>query len=94
MAASIDPVDKAKETVEKYKLTFDLACQLNVKKLSEKTGAFYDEKNGFAQGAGFIIDPEGKVADAVYSTGPIGRYTASECLGMIDFFVKRASKNK
>ncbi|HEU4319701.1 MAG TPA: hypothetical protein VFS66_06430 [Acidimicrobiia bacterium] len=34
---------------------------------------------------GFLVNPEGTIINAVYSTGPIGRFTASEILRKVRF---------
>ena len=85
IGASVDTVESAQEIVEQHELTFPLACGLNAREFSAVTGASYDEENSYVHATGFIIRPNGKVAEAVYSTGPIGRHTMSECLLMIDY---------
>ena len=88
IGASIDPIEEAQKTVQKCELQFPLGYNLKAENFCRQTGAFYDLDRGYLQGAGFIVRPNGIVANAVYATGPIGRYTASECLGMIDYYKK------
>ncbi len=38
-------------------------------------GHWYDPGKKFLHATGFIVKPDGVVAPAVYSTGPIGRFT-------------------
>jgi hypothetical protein len=85
----VDTQEEAQKTVTRHKLTFSLAYGLNAKEFSARTGAFFDAEKGHVHATGFIIRPEGNVAGAVYSTGPIGRYTATECLGIIDYLAKK-----
>ena len=40
VALSVDPLDKAKETVEKLQLTFPVTCGLEVPRDADKVGAF------------------------------------------------------
>jgi len=47
------------------------------------TGAFFQPEKSFLHATGFIIDPQGKVVVAVYSSGPIGRLTATDCLALL-----------
>lgn len=82
---------EASKTFKQCHLKFQLGYNLKAEPFSKQTGAFFDSNQGYLQGAGFIIRPNGIVANAVYATGPIGRYTASECLGMIDYY-KNASE--
>lgn len=83
IAASSDPWEKALETVERYRLTFKVGYGLNAPAVSELTGAFYDERDGYLHATGFLIDPEGKVVNAVYSSRSVGRLVAKDCLEYI-----------
>lgn len=85
VCASVDKIEDAIKTRDNHKLTFPVAYELEGEHLSELTGAFYDKDRRWSQGTGFLIDPDGKVAQAVYSTGPNGRYTAAEILKLIGY---------
>ena len=91
IGASTDNLEDASETVKKHDLTFTIAFNLNAKRVSAVTGAFFDKGKGYIHATGFIIQPESIVHDAVYSTGSIGRFTAPDCLGMIDFLSRDKS---
>ena len=54
-----------------------------------KTGAYYEIRRSIIHATGFIIKPDGKLVHAVYSSGPIGRYAAIDCIRMIDFLNKQ-----
>ncbi len=58
---------------------------LDAVNISRATGAFYDAEGGFLHAAGFIVSPDGKIALAVYSSGPLGRLTSQDSLGWIKF---------
>ncbi len=83
LAASTDTWDHALQTVERYKLTFKVGYGLNPKEFSAMTGAFYNETENYIQATGFVISPEGKIENAVYSSRSIGRLTAKDCLNFI-----------
>jgi peroxiredoxin len=83
IAASSDSWENALRTVERYKLAFRVGYGLDPRDFSSKTGAFYNEKDNYIYAAGFVISPEGKVENAVYSSRSIGRLTAKECLDFI-----------
>jgi hypothetical protein len=68
---------------EEAKLTFKIGWGLNAQEASAKTGAYFDDKKNYIHATGFVISPEGKIIVASYSTGAIGRLTASDALGLI-----------
>lgn len=86
---SVDPLDKAKETVEKLQLTFSVAYGLEVPRDAEKIGAFWDERRKIIQPANFVLDSDKQVVDASYSIGPIGRIVAADALSHIQFFKRQ-----
>lgn len=85
IAASCDPREKAQETIDNYKLTFTVGYGLDAAETSALTGAFYDDKAGYLHATGFIVAPDGMIANAVYSTGMLGRLVAADCLGLIKY---------
>lgn len=78
--------------VEEGKLGFPIGYGLDVKDIAERFGAFYDEGRGFLHATGFLVRPDGKIANAVYSTGSIGRLTPADSLRLIDYYQKREAK--
>ena len=85
LAASVDKMDKALEMVNDYGIEFPVGCNLDPVAVSGLTGAFYDGEGRFLHAAGFIIDPDGKIVNAVFSTGPLGRLRAENCLAKIEW---------
>ena len=75
-------------------LTFPIAHGLNAEEFVTLTGAFFDEAKGFIHATGFIIKPDGVIEEAVYSTGPIGRFTAADILRLMDIRSKKADEHK
>jgi peroxiredoxin len=69
VALSVDPLDKAKETIDKLQLTFPVACGLDVPRDAEKIGAFWDERRKMMQPANFVLDSDKKVVDALIVSG-------------------------
>lgn len=82
-AASADKWEDALKTAERYKLTFPVGWGLDPARFSQQTGAFYNDKENYIQATGFIISPEGKVENAVYSSRSIGRLMAKDCLSFV-----------
>ena len=92
IAASIDDLEGAQKTLAEYKPTFPLGYGLDAKEFAAQTGAFYNAEKGFINATGFIVRPDGTVAGASYSTGPIGRYTSADCIRMLDYWLKQEPK--
>ncbi len=84
-AASADPIEKAKETAEKLKITFPIAYGLNAERVSEITGSYYETERKFIQPTNFLIRPDKTIEVASYSSGPIGRFVAGNVLGVVKF---------
>jgi len=83
VAASADTLEDAMKPIEKYKLTFRVGYGLNPEEISAITGAFYNKEKGYIQATGFIVGPEGKIENAVYSSRSLGRLAAKDCLAFI-----------
>ena len=88
VAASIDPREKAAETVEKLSLTFPVGYGLPVAETARRLGAFYETRRGILQATGFVVKPDRTIAVAQYSSGPIGRLVWQDVLGLVQFAKK------
>jgi peroxiredoxin len=87
VAVSVDSETDAGKTVAEHALTFPLAYGADGPGLGALTGAFWEEKRGCLQATGFILRGDGTLAQALYSTGSIGRYTAAEVLKILEKIV-------
>lgn len=86
IAASVDSVEATTRLKEGLHVGFPMFAELDAAAVSQATGAFMQSGDRtFLHATGFLLNPEGKVARAVYSTGPIGRYTSSEILRTVLF---------
>lgn len=83
VAVSSDPQEDAQKMIDAEKLTFPVAYDLPAHEFAARTGAFFDAEKNYLHATGFLLDPSGNVLAAVYSTGAIGRLTASDALGTI-----------
>ena len=90
VAASTDPLEKAKETVSEHSLTLPVGYGLPVKETAAMLGAFYEERRGFLHATGFVIKPDKTIVVAQYSSGPIGRLVWQDILGLVQFYKKQA----
>lgn len=90
IAASVDSLENARKTISRHEITFPVAYGLDPAAVGNMTGAFWDPEKGYLHATGFMIRPDGKLAGAVYSTGPVGRYRAEDTLGLIQYLSKMA----
>ena len=88
VVASVDSLDRARETVEKQSLTYPVGYGLPVKETAATLGAFYEERRSVLQSTGFVVKPDGTIAVAQYSSGPIGRLVWQDVLGLVQFYKK------
>ncbi len=81
-AASVDTIDTTARLKEGLHVGYPMYAEVDAVALAEATGAHIYERNGVitSHATAFLVDPEGIINNAVYSTGPIGRFTASEVI--------------
>ena len=90
VAASIDPLDKATETVTEMGAGYPVGYGLPVRETAAALGAFYEERRGILHSTGFVVRPDRTIAVGAYSTGPIGRLVWQDVLGLVQFYKKQA----
>ena len=90
VAASTDPPDKAEETVRSQDLTFPVGYGLDVRATAATFGAFSEERRGILQSTGYVTKPDGTIAVAQYSSGPIGRLVWRDVLALVQHYKKQA----
>ena len=91
VAASIDPVDKAKEVAAE--LSYPVGYGVT-RAQAEQLGAWWEERRGLIQPAEFLVAADGKVRSATYSSGPIGRVDAADVVKLVTFYDKLAAQKK
>ncbi|HEX5378477.1 MAG TPA: peroxiredoxin family protein [Phenylobacterium sp.] len=84
-AVSTDPLAAATELVDKHRLTFPVGYGADAEKLAAATGASFNDDPRFLQSTGFVLDPDGRVITAVYSTGAIGRLMPDDVAGFVRY---------
>jgi peroxiredoxin len=90
VAASTDPLEKAKETVSEHSLALPVGYGVPLEETAATFGAFYEERRGVLQATGFVVKPDKTIAVAQYSSGPIGRLVWQDILGLVQFYKKQA----
>jgi peroxiredoxin len=89
VAASVDPKETAGKTVNDLGLKFPVAYGLDAQAVSSATGAFFEPEKKFLHATGFLLKPDGKIQVAAYSTGPLGRLTASDVVQLVKGITKK-----
>jgi peroxiredoxin len=92
LALSVDPLDKAKEMVERVGAMFPIAYGLEVPRDADRVGAYWEERRKIIHATNFIIDADRRVTQACFATGPIGRIVAEDALRSIQGAKKRKTQ--
>lgn len=85
VAASIDSEADAERFRSEGGFEVPIGYGLDLETVGAAVGAFYDPDRPCLHATGFVLRPDGTIVTAVYSTGPIGRLTAADSIGHIDF---------
>jgi peroxiredoxin len=91
VAASIDPIDKAKEVAAE--LSYPVAYGVT-RAMADQLGSWWEERRGIIQPSEFLVAADGKVRSATYSSGPIGRVDAADVVRLVTFYDKLAAEKK
>jgi peroxiredoxin len=92
VSVSVDDQEKSEALVEKHKLGFPVAYDADARVVSAATGAFVNDDPVCLQATGFVLNPEGRIVTAVYSTRAIGRLLPDDVLGFVRH-LKSSAKN-
>ncbi len=91
IAASVDDEEKADEIAAN--LSFPVAHGVT-RDDADKLGAWWGAAHGgIIQPSEFIVGADGKVVEATYSSGPIGRVDAADVAKLTKFREERAKQN-
>lgn len=89
VAASVDPLDKAKEVAAQ--VSYPVAYGLT-RETADRIGAWWEERRGIIQPSEFLVGADGRVRVSTYSSGPIGRVEPLDVVKLIQFYEKQAKK--
>jgi peroxiredoxin len=94
VAASVDTVAETAEVASGLRIRYvKMLAELDGPDVAKATGAFLQSgERVFLHTTGFLLNPDGQIVNAVYSTGPIGRFTANDILKKVSFEKHRASR--
>jgi peroxiredoxin len=92
VSLSVDDKATTEELAGKHKLGFPVGYSADAKAVSAATGAFVNNDPVYLQATGFVLDPNGRIVTAVYSTGAIGRLLPQDVLGLVRYLKSSAKK--
>jgi peroxiredoxin len=86
VALSADGASDAERVVDAVGLRYTVLYGLDPQATSEAIGCYTGERDGepHIQPAAFVLDREGTVAHAVYSSGKVGRLTADDAIAVLE----------
>jgi peroxiredoxin len=90
VALSVDNKTDAAALVEKHRLHFPVGYGVDADEIAASTGAYINNSPRYLQSTGFVLDPNGKVITAVYSSGAIGRLVAEDVIGFVAYVKSKA----
>jgi peroxiredoxin len=85
VALSVDDEATSASFVQSLGLRFPVGHSADVDAIAAATGAYTNASPRYFQTTGFILDPEGRVITAVYSSGAIGRLVPDDVAGFIRY---------
>ena len=86
VGGSVDSVEKTAALRSGLYVGFPMWGELDAPTVSADTGAPYqDGDRVFLHGTGWLLNPAGEIVQSLYSTGPIGRFTASDIIRKVTF---------
>ena len=88
VAASVDPLDKAKEVADEVNFPIGFGV---TKSIADSIGAWWEERRQIIQPSEFLLNSENKVMISSYSDGPLGRFDAQDVIKLINFYEKQSS---
>jgi alkyl hydroperoxide reductase subunit AhpC len=80
-AASVDTLEQTIELRTSLRVGYPMYAELDGLKVAGDIGAYVQTGDRpFLHATNFLLNPEGQIVNALYSSGPIGRITASDVL--------------
>lgn len=88
VAFSVDDEATTAEFVEEHHIPFKMGHSANVETVVGATGAYdmqFPPRGHFLETTGFVLAPDGKIVNAVYSSRAIGRLVPSDVIRLVAF---------
>lgn len=84
-AFSVDDEPTTLALRAKHNIVFPLGHSADAEAVAAATGAYTNSNPRYLQSTGFVLDPDGRVVTAVYSSGAIGRLVPEDVLGFVRY---------
>ena len=88
-AASVDPIDKAKEVAAG--VSFPIGYGVT-RAQADQLGSWWEDRRGIVQPSEFILSADGKIMLSSYSSGPLARIEPMDVVRMVNFYEAQQKK--
>jgi peroxiredoxin len=88
-AFSVDTEEQAAGTVQRHGITFRVGYGADAHALATALRSYVHEDPTYLESSGFVIDPTGTVAVAVYSSYAIGRLMPDDVRGVVRYLAQQ-----
>ena len=89
VAVSVDDEAVSAALVDKLRLNFPVGFGVKADVISAATGAYVSQDGSYLQSTGFVLDKQGRILTAVYSSGAIGRLVPEDVAGFVRYIESR-----
>lgn len=87
VAASVDPIDKAREVAAEVSFPVGYGVTRDV---AEKLGSWWEPRRQIIQPSEFLVGADNRIIVSSYSDGPLGRIEGADVVQLIRFYESRA----
>ncbi|MBS0247936.1 MAG: peroxiredoxin family protein [Proteobacteria bacterium] len=91
IAFSVDPEATAKNTVARHSIHFPVGHSADLDQVVAALGCYTGDSPRCLQTTGFVLAPDGRVLNAVYSSLAIGRLVPDDVVGLVTYVKKKAA---
>jgi peroxiredoxin len=89
VAFSVDPEATARKTVERHNIRFPVGHSADLAAVAAALGCYTNDEPRCLQTTGFVLTPDGRVLNAVYSSRAIGRLVPDDVAGLVAYAKKK-----
>jgi peroxiredoxin len=90
VALSVDDEAASTRLVAERRLNFPVGYGADADAIAAATGAYTNDSPRYLQSTGFVLDPDGRVITAVYSSAAIGRLVPDDVVGFVRYVTAHA----
>jgi peroxiredoxin len=90
VALSVDDEATSAALAARLGLDFPVGYDADAAAIAAATGAYLNDDPRYLQSTGFVLDPDGNIVTAVYSSGAIGRLMPVDVAGLVRYVASHA----